>query len=305
MTQSIWADDDTARFLRLRIKTFYNSDYFERIVLPLLDLPSEGQVLDVGCGYGGLSLLLARARPDLHITGVDLETGALESAASIALQEGLGNLSFQPGDGHRLEFSDDQFDAVVCQTVLTHVRDALTVITEMVRVLKPGGVCMAAEYTDLGAWTKFDNQTNPARDEAWHQKRFRVARLFMQGKRNLGRGDDQLGIQIPALLTVAGLEVFDVRLNDRALHVIPPYRYPKQQDYVELLKAYYAPDPDRKGLAQNIETLGAAGGSDEEAEWLYNINDDEAIRQALEERTLSMVSAYMLYLTFAKKPRES
>ena len=181
MTQSIWADDDVARFLRLRIKTFYNLDYFERIVLPLLDLPSEGQVLDVGCGYGGLSLLLARARPDLHITGVDPETGALKSAASIALQEGLVNLSYQPGDGHQLEFSDDQFDAVVCQTVLTHVRDALTVITEMVRVLKPGGVCMAAEYTDLGAWTKFDNQTNPARDEAWHQKRFRVARLFMQG----------------------------------------------------------------------------------------------------------------------------
>ena len=305
MKQSIWADDDTARFLRLRIKTFYNMDYFERIVLPLLDLPSEGHVLDVGCGYGGLSLLLARARPDLHITGVDPETGALKSAASIALQEGLVNLSYQPGDGHQLEFLDDQFDAVVCQTVLTHVRDAVTVISEMRRVLKPGGVCMAAEYTETGAWTKFDNQDNPARDEAWHQKRFRVMRLFMQGKRSLGRGDEQLGIQIPALLTATGLEVFDVRLNDRALHVIPPYRCPKQQDYVELLKAFYSPDSDRKGLALHIETLKAAGGSDEEAEWLYNINNDESIRQALEDRTLSMVSAYMLYLTFAKKPVRS
>jgi ubiquinone/menaquinone biosynthesis C-methylase UbiE len=305
MTQSIWADDDTARFLRLRIKTFYNMDYFERIVLPLLDLPPGGQVLDVGCGYGGLSLLLGGARPDLHITGVDPETGALESAASIALQEGLVNLSFQPGDGHRLEFPGDQFDAVVCQTVLTHVRDVVTVISEMVRVLKPGGVYMAAEYTDLGVWTKFGNQRNPPDDEAWHQKYFRLARLFMQGKRSLGRGDDQLGIQIPALLTAAGLEVFDVRLNDRALHVIPPYRYPKQQDYVELLKAYYAPDPDRKGLAQNIETLAAAGGCAEEAEWLYNVYDDEAVRQALDERTLSMVSAYMLYLTFARKPERS
>jgi ubiquinone/menaquinone biosynthesis C-methylase UbiE len=302
MKQSIWADDDTARFLRLRIKTFYNMDYFERIVLPLLDLPSEGHVLDIGCGYGGLSLLLARARSDLHIRGVDLEQGALESAASIALQEGLDNLSFQPGDGHQLEFSDDQFDAVMCQTVLTHVREAVTVISEMVRVLKPGGVFMAAEYTDSGAWTRFDNQAGLERDEAWHQKYFRVLRLFAQGKRNLGRGDEQLGVRIPALVTAAGLEVFDVRLNDRVMHVIPPYRYLKQKEYVELLEAFYAPDRDSKGLLLNIESLQAAGGSQEEAEWLYNARDNEAIRQALEARILSMVSAYMLYLTFAKKP---
>lgn len=305
MKKSIWADDDTARFLRLRVKTFYNLDYFEHIVLPLLDIPPSGHVLDVGCGYGGLSLLLARSRPDLQITGVDLEEGALESAASIALQEGLVNLSFQRGDGHQLEYPADQFNAVMCQTVLTHVRDAVTVINEMRRVLKPGGVFMAAEYTDSGAWTRYDNQGSPERDEAWHQKYFRVTRLFAQGKRNLGRGDDQLGIQIPALLTAAGLEVFDVRLNDRVLHVIPPYRYPKQKEYVELLKAYYAPDPERKGLSLNIETLQAAGGSDEEAKFLYGTRDDEAVRQGLEEQTLCMVSAYMLYLTFARKPVKS
>ena len=105
-------------------------------------------------------------------------------------------------------------------------------------------------------------------------------------------------------MTAAGLEVFDVRLNDRVLHVIPPYRYPKQREYMELLEAFYAPDRDSKGLSLNIETLQAAGGSDEEAEWLYHAKDNEAIRQALEERILSMVSAYMLYLTFAKKPME-
>jgi len=303
--KSIWADEDTARFLRLRVKTFYNADYFERIVMPLLNLPPAGQVLDIGCGYGGLSLLLARSRSDLHLTGIDMETGALESAANMAHQDGLANVKFEQGDGLQLKYEANQFDAVVCQTVLTHVRDAEAVVREMTRVLKPGGVFMAAEYTNSGAWTAFDNIETPKRDEAWHQRYFRVARLFMQGKQALGRGDDRLGNRVPSLVTAAGLEVFDVRLNDRVLHVIPPHQQPKQKEHAELLKAFYAPDPDRKGLTRSIETLRAAGGTEEDANWLYNADDDAAMRQALEERTLSTVSAYMLYLTFARKPAAS
>src|ERR1051326_5986545 len=51
---SHWDDERFARILGLRMKTFYNADYFDRIVLPLLDIPNAGRVLDVGCGYGGL-----------------------------------------------------------------------------------------------------------------------------------------------------------------------------------------------------------------------------------------------------------
>lgn len=43
----MWADEDTAQLLRLRLKTFYNTDYFERVILPLL----------------GISLLLGSASP--------------------------------------------------------------------------------------------------------------------------------------------------------------------------------------------------------------------------------------------------
>jgi len=299
---SIWADEDTAKFLRLRVKTFYNTDYFEGIVLPLMGIPQAGCALDVGCGYGGLSLTLAGLRPDIHITGVDGEASGLESAAKTAAQNGLANVTFEQGDGHQLKYEDNQFDALLCQTVLTHVRDAEAVVREMARVLKPGGIFMAAEYTDLGALSSYNSVEDEKRDEAWYQKFFRVSRLFMQGKKVLGRGDDRLGVQVPLLATDAGLDVFDVRLNDRVLHVIPPYRHPKQADYLELLKAFYAPDPDRKGLARNIETLHAAGGTEEDANWLYNAEDEAAVRQAIEERSLTRISAYMLYLTFARKP---
>lgn len=299
---SVWKDENVITNLRLRVKTFYNADYFERIVLPLLDLPASARVLDVGCGNGGLSFTLVGFRPDLHITGVDPEAESLESAAQIAAENGWTNLTFEQGDGHKLAYEDNLFDAVVCQTVLTHVRDAEKVIGEMTRVLKPNGVFMAAEYTDMGEPLLYSNIDDDKRDEAWVQEYFRLARLLIRGKKIIGRGDDQLGIRIPHLASAAGLDVFDVRLNDRVMHVIPPYRHPKQEDYLELLSANFAPDKDSSSLSRITNIMKAAGGTDEEVAWLYNAEDEEAVRRAIAERMLTRVSAYQLFLIFARKP---
>ena len=301
-SDSVWLDEDTAHFLRLRMKTFYNLDYFERIVVPLLDIPQGGRALDVGCGYGGLSLLLARLRPDLHITGVDVETSMLESAAQTASQMGLVNVSYEHDDAHKLKYTDNQFEAVMCQTVLTHVLDAAAVVVEMARVLKHGGVFMAVEYTDSGNSHSYNSVEDSNRDDAWHAKLFRLSRLYLQGKKFLGRGDDSLGVRVPLLANAAGLDVFDVRLNDRVLHVIPPYRHPKQTDYLEYLQRYYSPDPDQKGLERLKKTLLAVGGTEEEAYWLNHAEDEATIRQAITDRRLAVISAYMMYITFARKP---
>src|SRR5689334_11091309 len=169
---SRWDDERRARILGLRMKTFYNADYFDRIVLSLLDLPYAATLLDVGCGYGGLSLLLAERRPDLRITGVDPESGILKRAEAIAADRGLANLAFEQGDGQRLTYESGRFDAVVCQTILTHVRDAAAIVAEMARVLKPGGVFMAVEYTDVGAPVSYNSSENPRRDESWFTKHF-------------------------------------------------------------------------------------------------------------------------------------
>ena len=300
--QSVWDDENVAKALSVRGKTFYNADYFERIVMPLLDLPSSGRILDVGCGNGGLSFILTRLRPDLHITGVDMEAGSIDSAAKTAAENGWTNLTFEQGDGHQLKYEDNLFDAVMCQTVLTHVRDAEKVIKEMARVLKPNGVFMAAEYTDMGEAMFYCSEGDEKRNEAWIQEYFRLSRLYIHGKRNVGQGDDELGIRVPCLATAAGLNVFDVRLNDRVLHVIPPYKYPKQEDYLELLKANFTPDQDNRYLTRLTDILKTAGGTKEEAAWLRNAEDELAILQAIEERILTRISAYMLFLTFARKP---
>lgn len=217
-----------------------------------MNVPQNGRALDVGCGYGGLSLVLAGLRPDIQITGVDVEASALESAAKIAEQNGLANVKFERGDGHQLKYDDDQFDVVMCQTVLTHVRDAETVVHELARVLKRDGIFMAAEYTDSGAATAYNNVDFPDRDEAWYREFYRISQITRKGKKALGRGDDEVGNRVPLLATNSGLDVFDMRLNDRALHMIPPYKHDKQKAYAELMKQALAPDTSGSWLKNLI-----------------------------------------------------
>jgi ubiquinone/menaquinone biosynthesis C-methylase UbiE len=63
-----------------------------------------------------------------------------------AAQDSLLNVKFAAGDAHQLSFKDGEFEAVVCQTLLTHVRDAEEVVREMARVLKPGCVHGGGAY---------------------------------------------------------------------------------------------------------------------------------------------------------------
>lgn len=301
-THNPWKDDETARFLRLRMKTFWNMDYFQHIILPLLNFPAGGHILDVGCGNGGVCFLLAELRPDLRITGVDFEPKPIADAAAFAERHGLSQLQFEQGDAHQLRFAEGTFDGVLCQTVLTHVRDAPTVVGEMARVLKVGGVFFTAEYTESGAITSYDNIHVDKRDEAWLREHYRISQIYRKGKQVLGRGDDTVGVRVPLLATQAGLDVYDVRLNDRAMHVFPPYRHEKQQNYLELSKLYHAPATDDRWFNLTLETILAGGGTEADARWYYAATDSAGILQAIEAGTFTATGAFALYLTFARKP---
>jgi ubiquinone/menaquinone biosynthesis C-methylase UbiE len=296
-----WADEELVHFLRLRMKTFWNLDYFERVVLPLLDLPIHSHVLDVGCGNGGISFHLAERRPDLRITGIDFEPKSIEDASFFAERNGIKNLNFEQGDAHQLRFDEGMFDGVVCQTMLTHVRDAQSVVREMARVLKSGGVFFAAEYTDSGAISNYDNVHFQKRDEAWYREYFRLHQLYVQGKQSLGRGDETVGLRVPLLATQAGLDVYDVRLNDRVTRCFPPYRHEKQRNYLEMVKTANAPDTDDRWLRLTIETILAGCGTEAEARWLYGTADRAAIVQAIIDGSFMGTGSFLMYLTFAKK----
>lgn len=95
------------------------------------------EVLDLGCAGG----FMAEALDDkgASVTGIDPAAQAIEAAREHARANGR-DIRYDVGVGEDMPYEDAQFDIVVCVDVLEHVQDLAKVLSEVERVLKPGGL---------------------------------------------------------------------------------------------------------------------------------------------------------------------
>ncbi len=124
-----------------------------RTLIDLLDPARGACVLDVGCGSGALDRLLAGWRPDLSVTGLDLNGYLLREAAELAETDGVQDrIVFATGSAEAIPFPDASFDHAFSVTVLEEC-DADRAIREMMRVVKPGGrVGIVVRSIDIQQW---------------------------------------------------------------------------------------------------------------------------------------------------------
>ena len=134
----IWWDEDSVLYM---LKTsvnpcrfpFYLNTYKNTLGLN----PVNKMALDIGCGGGILAEEFAAA--GFKVTGIDPSENSLNTAKGHARHYGL-DIDYQSGTGENLQFENNSFDVVYCCDVLEHVRDLPKCISEISRVLKPGGV---------------------------------------------------------------------------------------------------------------------------------------------------------------------
>lgn len=121
---------------------------------------SARHVLDVGCGPGFFSVLLARL--GYEVTAVDYTENMLAEARKNAAHYGV-DIDFRRMDAQKLDFEDGIFDLVISRNVLWNLEQPEQAYREWLRVLKPNGTVMNfdgnfyyyvtdAEYGDRTRW---------------------------------------------------------------------------------------------------------------------------------------------------------
>jgi SAM-dependent methyltransferase len=121
-----------------------------RAFLADVDFPPEARVLDVGCGTGVLTRVLASWPSVSEVVGVDPAASLLDIARDLARD--LSNVTFVEADGRSLPYEEGDFDVVVFDSTLCHVPGPEAALLEAYRVLRRGG-WMAALDGDYATTT--------------------------------------------------------------------------------------------------------------------------------------------------------
>ncbi|ELY81265.1 class I SAM-dependent methyltransferase [Natrinema gari] len=175
-----------------------------RAALEPLALDAHDRILDVGCGTGELSRVLA-AESSGEVVGCDADPDLLAAAGE--------HVPVVAGNAFQLPFPDDAFDLVVCQALLINLPDPAAAVSEFARV-----------STDLVAAVEPDNaavEIDSSVDAEGRLER-RARRAYLDGVST----DVALGADAREAFEAAGLEVSETRRYDHVRTIEPPYGEP-------------------------------------------------------------------------------
>ena len=146
--EHFYPESELPVFEKIWGKGFVSPGGPQEIALIVQDLDIEKKrILDIGCGMGGVDILLVRDYGAAEVVGIDVEKPVLEKAKQYASDEYLADrLKFIHVDPGPFTFEDASFDIVFSKDALLHIPDKKMLFAEILRVLKPGGSFVAGDW---------------------------------------------------------------------------------------------------------------------------------------------------------------
>jgi SAM-dependent methyltransferase len=161
----------------------------------LAGITSGMRVLDIGCGVGDVSMLLAElVGPDGAVIGVDMNPAVLELARARTAEVGLDNVSYVEAELTDLRL-DEPVDALVGRLILLHLKEPVVTVRALSRFVRPGGV-VSFQEVNFSRARSVPPTPLLTRGLGWITDAFRA-----------GDVNPDLGEQVPSILRDSGLSV--------------------------------------------------------------------------------------------------
>lgn len=168
---------------------------FSSALLDRVRLRPGDSAIDLGCGPRGIVDLLAeRVGPAGHVTGLDADPVHVAMAREFAAERGLSSVAIVAADARRSGLPPGSFDVVHARTLLVTVPEPAEILTEMVRLARPGGWVASLEPD---AECSFCYPAHPAYT--------RITELLRAGFTRNG-ADIRIGRRLAELYREAGLQ---------------------------------------------------------------------------------------------------
>jgi SAM-dependent methyltransferase len=265
MSEALW--NEKLDFLKAIRTGWFNTDYIEFLVERVWKINKPVNVLDFGCGFGYVGLLLLPILPEgSTYTGIDFSEKLLSEAQNI-----FANLSytakFIKADLNQYE-PKENYDIAISQAVLRHIPNAENILKKMIQSIVRGGlvICMEGDLEIEKAGQYFHGFDYTELDmPRLHRKMYKKELL------NGGR-DYRFAIKIPIHMQKLGLHNVGVRMND-CVKFVNPFGNKKEhmKQYDAIIRAW---GWDRKWSEEDrvnyINSLVERGLSGQEAELYLN-----------------------------------
>jgi ubiquinone/menaquinone biosynthesis C-methylase UbiE len=156
---------------------------------------SGKKVIDIGCGIGGIDVLLVHEHGAAGVTGVDIEQPVLDQSMARAGAKGLSDrLSYRLVEPGPLPFEPASFDVVFSKDAMIHIPDKEALFADVYRILRPGGLFVASD------WMRCDD--NPASSEMEYYLKVEGLNFGMASPGRYAKALEKAGF-------------FEIRLRDR------------------------------------------------------------------------------------------
>lgn len=279
--------------LRTR-KQYYNKEFLQYLIHGIWGLDEPVGILDCGCGYGFLGLLLLPLLPaGSTYTGIDY-AGELIAYGRQEFRKKSMKAELIEQDFYHYETAR-KFDVVIAHAVLRHVDCAGSFLAKMISHAREGGLVISIEANRefecdglyIDGMDYFDLCEHSGLTKKWKMEYERQGR------------DYAVAMRIPDMMRRAGLRDVDVRMNDKVEFVTP-----EKENYMEMktdFVEYYdwnarLTEGERE---QQIEDFVSKGMSRREAE--HYCLRSERIREALQEDSASYLFFKGHMIAFGRK----